>query len=219
MSSGLSWDESYTGPLSITTQAYYDNNLEKLIESLVLVSEPGKEFKYLSGDTQILGLILKKATGYSLSEYLHLKFWNPAGAENEALWSTDYLYGNEKAYCCINATAKDFARIGKLYINKGMWGGKQLLNSSYVNASLQPNGFFDPQSKATCNFYGYQWWLIPNYNGHNIFYARGILGQFMICIPEKNMVIVRLGHERGEKQDGIHHIITYAMIDEVLQNY
>ncbi len=77
MSSGLSWDESYTGPLSITTQGYYGNDLEKLIKGLKVISEPGKEFRYLSGDTQLLGLVLKKATGYSLSEYLYLKFWNP----------------------------------------------------------------------------------------------------------------------------------------------
>ncbi len=104
-------------------------------------------------------------------------------------------------------------------MNKGKWKGAQLLNSSYVNASLEPNGYFDPQSKTSCDFYGYQWWLIPNYLGHDIFYARGILGQFIICIPEKNIIIVRLGHERGDKKDGIHHIITYAMIDEVLKNF
>ncbi len=219
MSSGLSWDESYTGPLSITTQGYYGNDLEKLIKGLKVISEPGTEFRYLSGDTQLLGLVLIKATGYSLSEYLHLKFWNPVGAENEALWSTDNLYGREKAFCCISATAKDYARIGKLYLNNGQWNGVQLLNSSYITASLEPNGYFDPQSKTNCDFYGYQWWLIPNYLGHDIFYARGILGQFIICIPEKNIIIVRLGHERGDKKDGIHHIITYAMIDEVLKNF
>lgn len=219
MSSGLSWVESYTGPLSITTQGYYDNDLEKLLKSLKVVSEPGKEFIYRSGDTQLLGLLLKKATGYSLSDYLYLKFWNPVGAENEALWSTDNLYGHEKAFCCISATAKDYARIGKLYLNKGKWNGTPLLNSAYINASLEPNGFFDPQSQTTCDFYGYQWWLIPNYLGHDIFYARGILGQFIICIPKKNIIIVRLGHERGDKQDGIHHIINYTMIDEVLKNF
>lgn len=219
MSSGLDWDESYSGPFSITTEAYYGNNLEKLMQSLSVITEPGKEFSYLSGDTQLLGLIIKKATGYSLSDYLQLKFWNHVGAENEALWSTDSLLGNEKAFCCISATARDFARIGKLYLNQGKWGEKQLLNSNYIEASLQPSNLFDPQSKTSCNFYGYQWWLIPNYKGHNIFYARGILGQFIICIPEKNIIIVRLGHKRGDKKDAIHYLITYAMIDEVLKNF
>lgn len=219
MSSGLNWKESYSGPFSITTQAYYDDDLEKVIAKLDVDYAPGKDFVYRSGDTQILGLVLRKATGFTLSEYAYLKLWNPLGAEHDALWSLDSELGNEKAYCCLNATARDFARLPKLYLNKGVWNGKQILDSNYIKESLTPTGKHDPQSGNDCNFYGYQWWLIPNYKGHDIFYARGILGQFMIAIPDLDIVIVRLGHERGDKKDGIHHILTYAMIDEVLQQY
>ena len=219
MSSGLSWTESYSGPFSITTEAYYDNDLVKTISSLEVDHAPGNDYVYRSGDTQILGLLLRKVTGYTISEYAYLKLWNPLGAEHDALWSLDDKQGNEKAFCCLNATARDYARLPRLYLNNGKWNGKQLLDSNYIKESLTPTGKFDPQSKANCNFYGYQWWLIPNYKGHDIFYARGILGQFMIAIPKLDIIIVRLGHDRGNKKDGIHHIITYAMIDEVLRNY
>lgn len=218
MSSGLSWTESYSGPFSITTEAYYGTDLNKTIASLNVTHPPGKDFVYRSGDTQVLGMIIKKSTGVSLSEYMAQKIWQPLGAENNALWSLDKEDGMEKAFCCINATARDYAKLPRLYLNKGMWNGKQLLDSNYIKASLTPTGKHDPQSNTNCNFYGYQWWLIPEYKGHNIFYARGILGQFMICIPQLDIIIVRMGHERGDKKDGIHHILTYAMIDEVLKN-
>lgn len=219
MSSGLDWVESYSGPFSITTQAYYDNDLVKVVSKLNVDHAPGTDFVYRSGDTQLLGLLLRKATGFTLSEYAYLKLWNPLGAEHDALWSLDDYLGHEKAYCCLNATARDYARLPKLYMNKGVWNGKQILDSNYIKESLTPTEKHDPQPNASCNFYGYQWWLIPNYKGHNIFYARGILGQFMIAIPDLDIVIVRLGHERGDKKDGIHHILTYAMIDEVLQQF
>ena len=215
MSSGLSWSEGYSSPFSITTKAYYGDDINSLIHGLSAEEASGVEWSYKSGDTQVLALILKSITGKSLSEYMHEKLWGPMGYEQDAIWSLDHKDGVEKAYCCINTGARDFARLIKLYMNKGAWNGKQLIDSSYVNASLIPHDLMYKNQK--CNFYGYQWWLIPDYKGCQIFYARGILGQFAIAIPEKNVIIVRLGHERGEKKEAtMHHILTYHMIDEVL---
>ena len=102
-----------------------------------IVNEPGKSFKYLSGDTQLLGMVIEKATNSTLSDFLEKHFWNPMGAENNALWQIDSKEnGMEKAYCCFSATARDFARFGKLYINKGMWDEAKILDSMYVNLSL-----------------------------------------------------------------------------------
>lgn len=210
MSSGLDWNESYADPFSVTTEAYYGNDLVKAIAGLKVESAPGVEFSYKSGDTQILGFILEKATGMSLSQYAQEKLWKPMGAGQNALWSLDRDNGHEKAYCCINSNARDFARLGYLYLHKGNWKGKQLIDSGYVNASLTPNGL--KFKNEICDFYGYQWWLIPDYKGEEIFYARGILGQLIVVFPERNMITVRLGARNGEKEKN-HFGLVFQIAD------
>ncbi len=216
MSSGLNWEEGYASPLSVTTEAYYGSDLRKLIRSLKPVEEPGKIFRYKSGDTQIISFILEKATGMSLSKYAHEKLWQPLGCTNDALWSLDKDGGNEKAYCCLNSNARDFAKIGKLYLQKGAWNHVQLISPVYIEAAITPtklpDGDFDYKP---ADFYGYHWWTLPAYKGHDIFYARGILGQYVIVIPEKKIIIVRLGKKRGEKA-GKHYQEIFTMIDEAL---
>ncbi len=214
MSSGLNWDESYMNPLSVTTEAYYGSDLKKIIKGLEAVEEPGKVFSYKSGDTQILGLVLEAATGKNLSDYAEEKLWQPLGAARNAEWSVDHPGGIEKAYCCFFSNARDFARIGQLYLNNGIWRGDTIVDPAYVKASLTPSGLPDATTGEKTDFYGYQWWLLPNYKGQNIFYARGILGQYVVVIPEKQLIIVRLGKQRGERI-GHHPSEVMAMIDVV----
>lgn len=214
MSSGLNWDESYANPLSMTTEAYYGSDLWRLMLKLRVINKPGKEFKYLSGDTQLLSFLLKKATGKSLSAYAQEKLWQPLGAVNNAEWSLDEENGNEKAYCCLYSNAKDFARIGSLYLHKGNWKGKQILDSNYVKASTTPANLIDSETRKPNDFYGFQWWIVPNYKGEKVFYARGILGQMIIVIPSKNIVIVRLGNQKPIKENN-HYKGVFEMIDAV----
>ncbi|MBD1396528.1 serine hydrolase [Pontibacter sp. JH31] len=214
MSSGLNWDESYSNPLSMTTEAYYGSNLKKVIGRLEAVEEPGQKFEYKSGDTQVLGFVLEAATGMNLADYAEQKLWRPLGAEQKAEWSVDHLRGNEKAYCCFFSNARDFARIGKLYLNQGIWNSDTLVAPDYVRASLTPSGLPSATTGETTDHSGYQWWLLPNYKGQFIFYARGILGQYIIVIPEKELVIVRLGKKRGERINN-HPSEVMAIIDAV----
>lgn len=214
MSSGLNWDESYSNPLSMTTEAYYGSDLRKIIKRLDAVEEPGQQWTYKSGDTQVLAFVLQEATGQSLSKYAEEKLWKPMGAAQDAEWSLDQPDGMEKAYCCFFSNARDFARLGKLYLHNGIWNGDTLVPPAYVQASLTPNGLIKASDGEQVDFYGYQWWLMPNYKGQEIFYARGILGQYIIVIPEKNIVIVRLGKQRGERI-GEHPSEVMAMIDAV----
>lgn len=214
MSSGLNWDESYANPLSMTTEAYYGSDLWRLMLKLRVIDKPGKEFKYLSGDTQLLSFLLKKATGKSLSAYAQEKLWQPLGAVNDAEWSLDEEKGHEKAYCCLYSNAKDFARIGSLYLHKGNWKGKQILDSNYVKASTNPANLIDSETGKPNDFYGFQWWIVPNYKGEKVFYARGILGQMIIVIPSKNIVIVRLGNQKPIKENN-HYKGVFEMIDAV----
>jgi CubicO group peptidase (beta-lactamase class C family) len=190
MSSGTDWDESYMNPLSVTTEAYYGSDVYKTATGVSSKSTPGSLFSYKSGDTQLLGLILEKVTGRSLSDYAAEKLWKPLGAEHPALWSTDHEKGNEKAYCCFNSNTRDFARIGKLMLDSGKWNGVSVIDSNYYLNSITPCGTPDETNKK-CDYYGYQWWIDPSHP--EIFYARGILGQYIIVIPSKKTIIVRLG--------------------------
>lgn len=197
MASGLNWDESYYSPFSITTRAYFDEDLNGVILGLKGTSEPGKSYKYLSGNTQLLAMCIEKATAQSLAEYVSNEFWKPMGAENEALWQTDKENGIVKAYCCIASNARDFARFGKLYKDQGKWNGKTILDSTFVATSTKPRFADSPE-------YGYGWWL-DVYKGKQLFYMRGHLGQYVIVIPEDNLIIVRLGHQNSRSTNGTPH--------------
>jgi len=190
MASGTNWDEKYYSPLSITTRAYFDDDLAKVMNGLEVVNEPGQAFKYASGDTQMLAMVIEKATGKKLYKYLEESFWKPLGNENDVLWQVDSEdHDLVKAYCCIAANAKDFARFGKLYKDFGKWNGKQLLDSSFVAKSIKPRFTDSPE-------YGYGMWL-KNHIGKNFFMMRGHLGQYVFVQPEDNVIIVRLGHQKS----------------------
>lgn len=200
MSSGTDWDESYSNPLSVTTEAYYGSDIYKTATSVKVVQTPGTVYRYKSGDTQLLGLVVEKATGKSLSAYASEKLWKPLGAEHPALWSTDHTGGHEKAYCCFNTNARDFARIGALMLDSGRWKGQEIITPEYFKASVTACRIPDVDGQPT-EFYGYQWWIDPT--DPAVFYARGILGQYIVCIPDKNMVVVRLGKKRGSVQNTV----------------
>lgn len=192
MASGLNWDEKYYSPFCIVTRAYFDDDLKKVMMGLDINQKPGQSFNYLSGSTQLLGMCIEKATGKYLADYVSEKFWQPMGAENDAFWQIDHQPdGIEKAYCCIATDARDFARFGKLYKQNGYWNGQMLLDSSFIARSTTPRFSASPQ-------YGYGWWL-HTINGKKLYYMRGHLGQFVIVIPEDDLIIVRLGHLKGEQ--------------------
>jgi len=206
MASGLNWDESYYSPFSITTRAYFSDELDHVILGLKGVDEPGKKYKYLSGNTQLLAMVIEKATGEKLPKYVSENFWQPMGAENDALWQTDKKGGIVKAFCCIASNARDFARFGKLYKQYGKWNGKQLLDSTFVAKSITPRFKESPE-------YGYAWWL-SDYKGKKIFYMRGHLGQYVIVIPEDELIIVRLGNQVRKSKNSPHSEDFFIYIDE-----
>jgi len=216
MSSGLNWDESYSSLFSKTTEAYYGNDLRKLISGLKVITEPGKEFSYMSCNTLLLGVILESATGMKLAGYAEQKLWNPVGAVHPAFWSLDKSGGIEKSYCCFYSTARDFARVGKLMLDSGMWNGKRIVSKEYIRQTLTPVNIPDPDGNPV-DYYGYQWWLL-NHEGQEVFYARGILGQYIVVIPEKRIVIVRLGKKRGEKLPNGHYTDLIAYVDMVIKS-
>lgn len=195
MSSGTDWNESYWNLFSVTSQAYYGKDVYTTATGVKMKDKPGSVHSYKSGDTQLLGLLLEKATGQSLSDYASQKLWQPMGAEHPALWSTDKENGHIKAYCCFNSNVRDFARIGKLMLDSGKWNGTPIVDSTYWANAIKPCGITDLKGKP-CDYYGYQWWIDPV--NPEVFYARGILGQYIIVIPSKKTVIVRLGEKTSK---------------------
>ncbi len=208
MSSGLNWNENYTSPFSVTARSYYDNDLSETILNLEVTETPGQSYTYLSGNTQLLAMVLEKATDKQLETYLQESFWNPLGMEQPALWQVDDKENRlVKAYCCIASNARDFARFGKLYKDFGDWNGKQLLDSTFVAKSIRPRFKDSPE-------YGYGFWLSDHLN-KDIFVMRGILGQYVITIPEDDLIIVRLGHQRGSRSDRPFSSDFYTYVEEV----
>jgi len=195
MASGLNWDESYYSPFSVTTRAYFDDDLASVMRKRGMQGEPGTGFEYLSGNTELLAMVIEKATGKKITEYLSESFWKPLGSETDALWQVDSeKHQLVKAYCCIASNARDFARLGKLYKDYGRWNGKQVLDSAFVAKSITPRFNGEP--------YGYGFWL-KKYNGKDLFMMRGHLGQFVMVIPKDNLIVVRLGHTQGKRgEDG-----------------
>ncbi len=191
MTSGIKFNESYVNPFGDAASFYYGLNLRKKTGKIKLKSEPGKKFDYVSGNTQLLGLVLERSLkGKTITSYLQEKLWTPLGMEYDASWSIDReKNGMEKTFCCLNARARDFAKIGRLYKNKGNWNGNQIVSQKWVEESTKLD-----TSEGSASFYQYQWWLpTPNED----FMAEGILGQFVYVNPNKDLIIVRLGKKEG----------------------
>ncbi len=195
MSGGTDWDENYYSPFSITAESYFSDDLDKLMfDKVDFVKKPGQNWFYASGDTQFLGMIVRRATGKSLAEYLSEKFWKPMGMRREAYWNTDRENGTEKAFCCINSNARDFAKWGRLFLHEGNWNGRQLLDSVMVREITS-------RQLSDAPFYGLQWWLF-DWGDIKGFAMRGHLGQYVAVVPSENLIMVRLGERKPYSKPG-----------------
>lgn len=188
MRAGLNWDEHYKNAFGITARAYYGEDVnEVMMEDVEVVDPPGEVYEYQSGASQLLGECVEAATGRTLAELASKWLWTPSGAVDDAEWHTDDEH-QILAYCCFNSNALDFARIGHILLHNGYWQNRLFIDST------ASRDFFNPISSP---FYGRSIWL-GEANGYTFSYLRGINGQFVIIVPEAELVIVRLGHHRGE---------------------
>lgn len=193
MESGLDWDENYKNPFLPNAKAYYGKSIADVIKSRKLIKKPGTAFEYQSGSTQMLGFALRKALNQTLGSYLSEKFWTPLGMEQDATWSTDEN-GMEKTFCCIQSNAKDFAKLGQLFLDQGKVGEYQIISQNFLREMSTP-------TEKSQNIYGMGLW-INNDNPIKHYYFLGLQGQYIIMIPEYNMVIVRTGsYENLPKND------------------
>lgn len=208
MQSGMKWVEPSLNPFSVIAKTYFINDINKLMLEQPYINQPGINFHYSSGNTQVLAIVIERATGQKITDYFSENFWKKMNAEKDAIWQLDsYESGNAKAFCCFSTNARDLSRMGKLYINNGSWNGEQLVSEDYIKNSLTPRDTL---------IYGLGVWM-TNYRGHEIGMMRGHLGQYIMFIPKKNIIISRFGREYIDK--GIIEITedTYVYIDEALR--
>jgi CubicO group peptidase (beta-lactamase class C family) len=203
MSSGLSWSESGNNPYSNNAAAYYGSNLRALVTSQRLVSESGKVFDYKSGDTQLLSYIVEEATGQSLGDYFYDKIWSKIDIEHKGYWNLDKKDGDEKGFCCLYATPRDYAKLAQLVLNNGQWNGVQIISEEYLNNCLFPAKEITEKDGSENNRYCWQWWY-ANKDGKDIHYGRGLLGQYYIIIPADDLIIVRTGWKRKKLGEDGH---------------
>ena len=228
MSSGYDWFENYKRPISVTAKAYYGENIDDLILSRKFIKDPGISFSYQSGDTQLLGYLLKKATNQNVSEYASKVLWGPMGATNNAAWTLDKKNGTEKVFCCFNSTARDFLKIGIMLKNNGKINNNQILSKGYINWLLTIPKLINNDKKSLfyknrIEHYSNSWYLAKVLN-KRVIYARGYLGQYIVIIPEIDVVFVRLG-EKDFNNDGIFDNKYYlsdelsSLIEQVIIKY
>ncbi|MBV6404141.1 MAG: serine hydrolase [Flavobacteriales bacterium] len=201
MSTGLDWSESGADPFSDNAKGYYGTNVRELSLDQPCRVPPGQEFDYISGATQIMAEVLEAAWGRPLDALVQEKLWGPLGCEHEAYWGKDRADGDFKAFCCLYATARDFGRIGQLYLDSGIWKGRQIVPRDYFLASVTPAKVMDkgrPNAR-----YGYFWWL-AELDGKPIHYCRGFHGEYVVVIPHEDLVLVRTGMKREEVNDEGH---------------
>ncbi len=211
MSSGASWNEDYSDWNSDINRFgrtfAFGGSLDDFVKTLKPDHKPGTFNRYNSMDTQVLGLMLRHATGTSLTEYLAQKLWNPLGMESGVEWITDDS-GSEFAAGGLNATLRDYARLGELYRNNGNWYGRQIVAADWVRASVTPDApHLMPGKRSNSDStlgYGFQWW-VPDERGD--FSAIGIYNQFVYVSADHHLVIAKTsanhhyGTTNGEASD------------------
>ena len=142
-----------------------------------IAKEPGKYYDYVSVSSQLLCLIVERATHKNIDEFLQEKIWIPLGMEYDASWSVDSRrHQTVKAFCCLNAHSEDYAKFGRLYLEKGKWNGRQIISEYWINKSLSY------AKDSTQNFYYQYQWRVGNKGD---FFAKGAMGQFIYVNPNK----------------------------------
>ena len=210
MDSGYAWDENYYNAFSPTVKLYFGPDVVDYLLLGEFDQPAGTFFYYSSASTQLLGSALNRALlqankNLTLAEYLSEKLWAPMQMNDHGLWHTD-AKGTELAYCCINTNARNFARLGQLLLQQGRWNGQQLVPAKFISAMTAP-GLVD--------YYGLSTWLNWDHKP-GYYWFSGHLGQYIVVVPEEDLVIVALNASRKVPVLGDTYIPT--LVGETLKS-
>ena len=224
MSSGVGFNEDYRdfdSDINRFGRAFaFGTSFGEFAKSLKNEKKPGTFNHYVSIDTQVIGMLIKKMTGKTLSQFAKEKLWDPMGMEHDAQWIIDNE-DMEMALGGLNVTLRDYSKLGLLFLRKGNWFGKQIIPAEWVEKSVTPDAphlmpGINPNSSS--NFgYGYQWWIPEQPDGD--FFAAGIYNQYIYVNPKKDLIIVKTSanHHFKEQDDmskDIHIDMFQAMAKE-----
>lgn len=199
MTSGIADRASF---LPGRAQYYYGDDLLEVIAGATQGS-PGA-WRYSEADVQVLGMVLAAAVGKSVSAYLSEKLWKPLGMESRALWAMDHDGGMEKAFCCISARARDFARFGRLYLEGGTWNGERLAPASWIERSELPG--LRVKDGYT---HRHLWWIPEGDQGD--YYAYGHNGQYLYVNPAAQVVIVKFSETNRQDPLPMFRAVSAAL--------
>ena len=196
MSSGVAFNEDYTDFNSDINRfgrmMAMGGSFDEFAASLTHEREQGTYMKYVSIDTHVLGMVLRAATGQTIEEYLTTKLWSKLGNEQNALYLVDGL-GEPMVLGGLNATTRDYGRLGMLFRDNGIINGEQVVPAQWIKDSITPDASHlmpGKRDNAKSVFgYGYQWW-IPEQSDQE-FFALGIYGQFIYINQKAGVVIVK----------------------------
>jgi CubicO group peptidase (beta-lactamase class C family) len=183
---------------------YYDSDLHALTAGAVAQAPSQGRWRYSDADVQMLAFVLEGAVGKSVSAYLAEKIWEPLGMESEALWSLDRQGGSEKAFCCLRARARDFARFGRLFLHSGRWNGAQIVPADWVARSVLPG-----VAIGLGDVHRHLWW--SRADGEGDFYAYGHNGQYLYVNPRARTVIVKFSEAKHRDPVPVFRAIAAAL--------
>ncbi|MGX9463064.1 serine hydrolase domain-containing protein [Shewanella sp. A14] len=198
MSSGVKWNEDYQDFYSDINKMgrvlAIGGSLDQMTSELINESAPGKAFHYVSMDTHVIGMILRRVTDKSLVELLQQNIWNTIGMESDAYWLTD-SQGTAFALGGLNVTTRDYARFGRLLLNNGEYNGKQIISAEWIKAATTPQAEYLKPQKDKLG-YGYQIWLPPEAQ-QGEFFCVGVYGQYIYVNQQHHVVIVKNSADLG----------------------
>jgi len=205
MTSGFDWDERYYSPFSPTVELLYGDDVREFLLTRKFSSEPGSYWYYSSASTQLMAIFLERALKHAgaaenLSEYLSEKIWQPLQMNDDALWHLDNN-GMELAFCCLNSNARNYSKLGLLMNQNGNWNGEQLIPSEFVQQMITPE---------SVQHYGLSTWLALDHAPAHFWFS-GHLGQYIVSVPEHDLVVVRLGERTKPADRTVPALIDVAL--------
>ena len=208
--SGIEYKDNHKSPFSDNAKYYYGKNLRKYVLNLKLKQKPGTEFNYNSANSQLMALVLERATGMTLSSNLEEKLWTKIGMEYDATWSMDRKgpLGMEKGFSGINSTAIDLAKLGRLYLNKGVYNKDTILSEAFIREATKRE-----ISEGSLWDYEYNFGVGPE--KYHSFFAVGLFGQLIYIYPEKNVIIVRVVESDKHYNPSFVYYITNQILDQL----
>ena len=211
----IPFGESYTDPFGFPARAYYGGDIESLMEPYRPIAKSGTKFAYQSGNTILLAELLSVVQDQTLTDYVADNIWGPIHAEYDAEWGLDAVDGLERSFAQFYSTTRDFARFGRLLLDGGAVDSTRVLSEEFVSEMIKP--ISDKELGVDIPFYGYQIWMGHTDDGLDFYCMRGHRGQYVVSIPEKDLIMVRTGYQRDMNALRNLSVDSYIYIEAALK--